>query len=150
MKDRENNQSEKVLLPPAWCGSICKNAMSEVCVEHCAVNRDCSGFEEKPNLKLGDMPRFPKTEGMTKEEKFTSVTVYLSKVVDHLQGNETNEYIHPIRRPVLHRSGGSSLPQDVKVEDLLSGIQEKDSPSEDGKEHSNSGVRSSEVASNSD
>ena len=25
---------------------------------------------------------------MTKEEKFTAVTVYLAKVVDHLQGNE--------------------------------------------------------------
>ena len=35
------------------------------------------------------MPRFPETNGMTKEEKFTSVTIYLSKVIDHLQGNES-------------------------------------------------------------
>ena len=34
------------------------------------------------------MPRFPETNGMTREEKFTSVTIYLSKVIDHLQGNE--------------------------------------------------------------
>ena len=52
------------------------------------MNRDCSYFEEKPGMKLGDMPRFPETAGMTKEEKFTSVTVFLSKVVDHLQGRE--------------------------------------------------------------
>ena len=52
------------------------------------MNRDCSYFEEKPCLKLSDMPRFPETNDMTKEEKFTSVTIYLSKVVDHLNGNE--------------------------------------------------------------
>lgn len=143
----ERNPLPKI---PVWCSPICRNAFNEICVEHCAIEKDCSVFEEKPNLKLGDMPRFPKTEGMTREEKFISVTVYLSKVVDHLQGNETNEYIYPIRRPVLHRSGGSSLPQNVKVEDLLPGIQEKNPSSENGKEHSDSGVRSSEVASNSD
>jgi hypothetical protein len=90
MKDREQNQFEGVLLPPAWCGAICRNAMNEICIEHCAVKRDCSAFEPKPNLKLSDMPHFPlkDTANMTKEERFTSVTVYLAKVVDHLQGNE--------------------------------------------------------------
>ena len=64
--------------------------MNEVCVENCAIKRDCSAFEEKPNLKLSDMPHFPLKEsaGMTKEERFTSVTIYLAKVVDHLQGKE--------------------------------------------------------------
>ena len=76
-------------MPPAWCSGICRNAMNEVCIEHCAVSRDCSAFEEKPNLNLSNMPRFPETNGMTKEEKFTSVTIYLSKVIDHLQGNES-------------------------------------------------------------
>ena len=75
-------------VPPAWCGAICRNAMSEMCCEHCAIKRDTSFFEPKPDLNLSNMPRFPKTEGMTREEKFTSVTVYLAKVVDHLQGVE--------------------------------------------------------------
>ena len=75
-------------MPPTWCGAICRNAMNEICVESCAIQRDCSAFEPKANLRLSDMPRFPKTEGMSKEEKFTSVTVYLAKVVDHLQGVE--------------------------------------------------------------
>jgi hypothetical protein len=90
MKERQQNQFEGVLLPPAWCGAICRNAMNEICIEHCAVERDCSAFEPKPNLKLADMPRFPLKESadMTKEEKFTSVTVYLAKVIDHLQGTE--------------------------------------------------------------
>ena len=90
MKDREQNQFEGLQLPPTWCSGICRNAMNEICVEDCAVKRDCSAFELKPKLKLEDMPRFPLKESgsMTKEEKFTSVTVYLAKVIDHLQGNE--------------------------------------------------------------
>ena len=64
--------------------------MNEICIEHCATERDCSAFEPKPNLKLSDMPHFPLTDtaNMTKEERFTSVTVYLAKVVDLLQGKE--------------------------------------------------------------
>src|SRR5512138_75465 len=89
MKERGSNQSEQVVhLPPVWCSSICRNAMNEICVEDCALKRDCSAFEPKPDMKLADMPRFPlkESEQMTKEEKFTSVTIYLSKVVDALQG----------------------------------------------------------------
>ena len=94
MKERNNIQPEQWNLPPAWCSRICRNAMNEVCVEHCAIKRDCSFFEEKQNLKLSDMPRFPIQESanMTKEEKFTSVTIYLAKVVDHLQGNDDEQH----------------------------------------------------------
>ena len=94
MKDREQNQFEGVQLPPTWCSSLCRNAMNEICIEDCALKRDCSAFEPKPNLKLSDMPRFPLKESgsMTKEEKFTSVTIYLAKVVDHLQGKEDEEH----------------------------------------------------------
>jgi hypothetical protein len=79
---------ELPVMPPPWCGSICRNSMSDVCVGHCAVKRDCSFFDPKKNLKLGDMPRFPETKDMTKEERFTSVTIYLAKVVDHLTGKD--------------------------------------------------------------
>jgi len=94
MKDREQNQFEGVQLPPTWCSGMCRNAMNEICVEDCAIKRDCSAFELKPNLKLEDMPRFPLKESgsMTREEKFTSVTVYLAKVVDHLQGNDNERH----------------------------------------------------------
>jgi hypothetical protein len=92
MKDREQNQIEGVQMPPTWCSGICRNAMNEICIEDCAIKRDCSAFEPKPNLKLADMPSFPKTNGMTREEKFTSVTIYLAKVVDHLQGKEDEQH----------------------------------------------------------
>src|SRR5688572_26588009 len=81
-------ERKEIQLPPSWCGAICRNAMNEVCIEHCAITRDCSAIDPKTNLKLGDLPRFPLevSGNMTKEEKFTSVTVYLAKVVDHLNG----------------------------------------------------------------
>ena len=133
-------------VPPAWCGAICRNAMSEMCCEHCAIKRDTSYFEPKPDLNLSNMPRFPETKDMTKEEKFTSVAIYLSKVVDHLQGND-NEYAHPIiRRPNLHRAGSGSLPENLKVEDLLSGFPETDSSLEIGEKREDSAVGPSEVA----
>jgi hypothetical protein len=90
MKDIETNQVEVLQLPPIWCSGLCRNAMNEICIESCAIKRDCSAFEPKPNLKLLDMPSFPLNESaqMTKEERFTSVIVYLSKVIDHLQGKE--------------------------------------------------------------
>jgi hypothetical protein len=93
MKEKENNQFEGVQMPPTWCSGLCRNAMNEICIEHCAVKRDCSAFEPKPDLELEDMPRFPETKDMTKEEKYTSVTIYLSKVVDHLQGHESAQHL---------------------------------------------------------
>jgi hypothetical protein len=90
MKENGKSQAQGIRLPPAWCGALCKNAMNEVCIEHCAIVRDCSGFDMKPGINLMDMPRFPIDEigSMTKEEKFTSVAVYVAKTVDHLQGRE--------------------------------------------------------------
>lgn len=105
MKERNENQEKAFRLPPTWCSTICRNSMNEVCVEHCAMRRDCSAFEEKPNLKLSEMPRFPLDDSadMTREEKFASVTVYLAKVVDHLQGNEDEATI------ILPRASRASI-----------------------------------------
>ena len=120
MKDREQNQNQGLQLPPVWCSSICRNAMNDVCIEHCAIERDCSKFEEKPNLELEDMPRFPETAGMTKEEKFTSVTIYLAKVVDNLQGvqNEKGQHYIRTRRPDPNRSRCIEVLENIQGEDL--------------------------------
>ena len=124
--------------------------MNEVCVENCAIKRNCSAFEPKPNLKIEDMPRFPKTEGMTREEKFTSVTIYLAKVVDHLQGVENEPIYAPIRRPNTHRSASVGLPTNIQVENILSNFQESDASPTDQPQREDSGVRPEEVAGTSD
>lgn len=121
--------------------------MSEICVEKCAVKRDCSGFEIRLNLKLVDMPRFPETGGMTREEKFTSVVVYLSKVVEEMQG-ETNGYLPPIpaRRPNSHTTTGVRISSAVPIQGLLHVAAEAIAPPEDRKEPENTDVRSESMA----
>jgi len=125
-KKIKEKEYEPVHLPPAWCGAICRNAMNEICVEDCAIKRDCSAFEPNPNLKLGDMPRFPETRDMTREEKFTSVTVYLSKVVDHLQGVENEPF--PYRRPYHDRTPSSKVSANIEIKSILLGISQTDTP----------------------
>lgn len=131
MKDRENNQPQGLQLPPVWCSPICRNAMNEVCVEHCAIKRDCSAFEPKSHISLNDLPRFPlnETQDMSKDEKFTVVTVYLSAITDHLKGVQ-NERI-PIRRPHPHRERRCDVPEDIESKDLLPDPKEEDAPHQD-------------------
>jgi len=113
-------ERKEIQLPPSWCRAICRNAMNEICVESCALKRDCSAFEPKPNLNLEDMPRFPDTAGMSKEEKFTSVTIYLAKVVDNLQGvqNEKGQHYIRTRRPDPNRSRSIEVLENIQGENL--------------------------------
>lgn len=121
-------------MPPAWCSGICRNAMNEICIEVCALKRDCSGFEPKPNLRLDDLPRFPLQESlkMTKEEKFTSVAVYLSAVVDELKGVPIDEPIR-IRRPRPDRARCVDVLENIDVKDLLPDQKETNPVREDRK-----------------
>lgn len=123
-----------VVLPPAWCGAICRNAMTDVCVSHCALKRDASALSIKPDLKLEDMPRFPleETKTMTREEKFASVTIYLAKVVDHLKGIEDEHATLFIRRHHLNRKAGSGVSTIVQIKSLLSSPTEADTALEVG------------------
>jgi hypothetical protein len=121
MKENEKSQIQGVRLPPTWCASLCRNAMNEKCIEECALKRDCSGFEIKPGINLIDMPRFPidQMEKMTREEKFTSVAVYVAKTVDHLKGVQDEPKYPPLRRPNYDSSAGGQVSANLKVEDLL-------------------------------
>jgi len=141
--------TERLVLPPPWCGAICRNAMSEVCLEHCALKRDTSAFDPK-DIPLADMPRFPKTEGMTREERFTSVTIYLSKVVDHLQGVEDEYSTFVIRRPSTDSKASSRLSPVVEIQSVLHGISKAIAPPQDREECQSQAVRSEEMAGTSD
>jgi len=52
-------------------------------------------------------------------------------VVDHLQGVDNEPTIPLIRRPDLHNTRSRGLSENLKVEDLLLGVQEGNSTSED-------------------
>ena len=139
-------------MPPTWCSGICRNAMNEICIEECAVKRDCSGFELKPGINLIDMPRFPIDEigEMTKEEKFTSVAVYVAKTVDHLKGVQDESTTRPLRRPNHDSSTSSEVPANLKVEDLLPDLAAGVSSLQDGEERKSEAIGPSEVAGTSD
>jgi hypothetical protein len=122
--------------------------MNEICIEHCAIKRDCSAFEPAKSLKLIDMPRFPSTTNMTREEKFTSVTIYLAKIVDHLQG-EPDEYI-PVRRPYTHSSSSRRLSPVVQVKDLLPDLAKAIPTLATGEEREDKRVGSEELAQPAD
>lgn len=119
--------------------------MNEICVENCAIRRDCSGFEPKSNLKLEDMPRFPKTEGMTRDEKFTSVSIYLSKVVDLLQGVQDEHGTVIIRRPHINSETSSRVSPTVQIQGVLHDLSEAVTPLQGGEERQSKNVRPLEV-----
>ncbi len=152
MTERENNQPEGVCLPPVWCSSLCINSMNEICVESCALKRDASAFEPKPNLTIEDMPRFPMrdTKGMTKEEKFAVVALYLAKVVDHLKGIENEHGTFVVRRPHFDGASGSGVPANLQGEDLLHDQAEADASHPDREECEGSSIGSGEVARDQD
>jgi len=148
-KETEKN---KFALPPVWCGSICRNAMSEVCIEHCAVKRDCSGFALKPGMNLIDLPRFPidSISQMTKEEKFTSVAVYIAKTVDHLKGVEDEPSYPPLRRPNPDSYPSGQVPANLQVEDILPNLAAGAASLEVGEKRPSETIGSDEVAGTSD
>ena len=113
--------------------------MSEVCVEECAKVRDTSWFELKPGLRFEDLPRYPIDEAkdMTKEEKFTSVVVYISKITDHLKGVDDGEYIHS--------SGSGIIFEDVKEQIVSLGSDRKDPPCADREKCKDQGERSAKL-----
>jgi len=152
MKENGKSQTQEIKLPPAWCSALCKNAMNEVCIEHCAIVRNCSGFELKPGINLIDMPRFPIDQigEMTKEEKFTSVAVYVAKTVDHLKGLQDEPTTRPLRRPHHDSSTSSEVPANLKVEDLLPDLAAGAASLEVGEECPSETVGFDEVAGTSD
>ncbi|HRJ74838.1 MAG TPA: hypothetical protein PLX90_02525 [Anaerolineales bacterium] len=152
MKENNKNQAVNVQLPPQWCSAICRNAMSEICIESCAITRDMTGFDPKPNLSLLDMSRFPITgpSNMTKEERYTIVSIYLSKIVDYLQGVE-NENQHIIAgRSDFDHSRSSHISKVIEIKDLLSGIHETNTSSEVRSQREDQAIRPSEVVESTD
>jgi hypothetical protein len=109
--------------------------MNDVCVEHCAVKRDTSYFDDKP-IPFELLPRYPVHEAkdMTKEEKFVSVVVYLAKVIDHLQGVTHGEHIYSPRSSIIF--------EDVKQQGVLFGAEKGNSPLENRTKHSDQRERS--------
>jgi hypothetical protein len=108
--------------------------MNERCIEECAKRRDCSGFELKPGVNLIDLPRFPIDQigEMTKEEKFTSVAIYLAKTVDHLKGVTDDADSKFARQRNTNTRRRSPLSSHLSFKDILDIVPEAISDPETG------------------
>ena len=138
------------VLPQAWCSRICRNSMNDLCLEECAVRRDTSHFLPAQGLTLDNLPRFPllETRYMTREEKFTIVTVYLAKIVDRMKGAD---YEPPaISRPHPYRPRRSRISPAIQIQDLLHAATEATTVYSSGKECKDQDVRPAEVAQPTD
>jgi hypothetical protein len=95
--------------------------MNDICLEECAPAKDYSHFELK-KINLEDMPAFPLedfTNGMSPRVRGIVLAVYITKIVDALQGRV--EYGRVIDRP-----RGVRIPDLIKVNGLLDDSAEGD------------------------
>jgi hypothetical protein len=121
---------ELPVMPPSWCGRICRNALSDVCVGHCAEKKDCSYFDLKKGVNLLDLPSFPLEDFLNRlspDERKTIMAVYTAKIADHLQGKETNEQplTPPRRRSSNYSSGDGKVPEDLASSGIQTGTKEE-------------------------
>ena len=86
---------------------------------------------------------------MSKEERFTSVTVYLAKVIDHLQG-VSDEYVAPIPRSHSHRATSSRVSAAIQIKDLLPDLAKAVSTSTAGEKRESTGIGPSEMVEPAD
>jgi hypothetical protein len=102
--------------------------MNDVCVEDCAVKRNCSRFELKPSVTLESLPRYPlaETKNMTKEEKFISLAVYIAKVTDYLKGKENGDD--------TYYSRSRQIPKALQKQNILFSKAERNTSHPDWKE----------------
>jgi hypothetical protein len=102
--------------------------MNESCAEDCAIKRDCSRFELKPSVTLEDLPRYPlaETKGMTKEEKFTSLAVYITKLAEYLKGEENGDNTYYSRSRQVFKA--------LQKQNILLGETQRITPHPDRKE----------------
>lgn len=103
--------------PPAWCSRACKNALSDICIERCAIRRDGSHFDPKEYLGIMDLPRFPLHEfisEMSPRDRTFVIGLYTSMMVDQAQGRETR---YERRNP--HRPRSRQIPKAFESQGLL-------------------------------
>lgn len=75
--------------PPAWCSRACKNALSDKCLEGCAIRRDGSWFDPRQDVAIADLPRFPLrafVEDMGPKERTLAIGLYTALIADQAQG----------------------------------------------------------------
>lgn len=123
--------------PPTWCASICTYALSQECLEGCAIRRDCSWFE--PKKEITELPLFPLMDflnTMTAMERMAVVGLHLL----YLEGGLNNG------REISYNSRSSQDTQAFQIHRLCHGSETADPLCEDhGEARIDQGIRPAEV-----
>jgi hypothetical protein len=138
--------SNEINLPKPYCAALCRNAMSEMCIEACTSERKGKWFALK-DIDIADMPRFPIDEfinGMTPDERKIILAAYTAKLVDQAQGR-TNERKPIIRRCHPNHSRTVEVSQDQQGEVVLFSAAQEVASLEAGTEYQGADERPSEV-----
>ena len=151
-KKIKEKEYEPLNRPPAWCSAICRNVLNDVCVENCAVYKNCSHFELKKGITILDFPRvsIEDFKRMTRHEKATYLFVSMSAITDHLKGVTNEPNYPPIVRPNTHNQRGSQIPKAVTVKDLLPLLAEEVSSLSDREEPESETLPADEVVRGED
>jgi hypothetical protein len=112
---------------PTWCSKFCKNSLSDVCIEDCAVLRKMEHFKFRP-IAFDDLPSYPieHFNTMTKEEKAYSLAIYITKLTEKIQEVDNGQLSKA--RQNINRNRSSRLPENIKIQNILSHKPEEDTP----------------------
>jgi hypothetical protein len=137
MLERDHRDEDVAMaFPPAWCSRACKNSLSDKCIEWCAIKRDGSWCDPRPDVAIMDLPRFPLREfieEMTPKERTLAIGLYTALMVDQAQGREVDD----TRRNRRHPGNGHFLAVD-QDQDLSTLVAAPPRPHEAGEECENS------------
>jgi excisionase family DNA binding protein len=84
-------------VPPKWCSSVCENALSDICMEECALKKDCSGFKLRKGATLENLPEFPINE-FIKEQEMKLLTI--SEAAEILRISKSQLYSMVARKQI--------------------------------------------------
>lgn len=141
---------KEIPLPKPYCASICRNSMTDLCLENCALERKGRWFELRKDLSIQDMPRFPIDEfvnDMTADERKIILGSYTAKLVDQAQGVI---YEPIIRRSDLHDPRTKSISKNEQKQVVLFSATPAATSVEDRKESEDQTVRPTEMAQPAD
>jgi hypothetical protein len=86
-KHMQQERIETRIAPHTVC-KLCRYNLSDVC-EGCQVDPQLPWFEERRNLTLEELPRFPVSEfnnGISVKARQILIAVYMEKITERLQG----------------------------------------------------------------
>lgn len=109
-------------LPKYQICRVCRNNLNQGCVEQCMPKDDLSWFEFKSGTNLEDLPPLSMMEyskEMSNNVKKVILGVYISKIVDHLQGRRDE-------RHYIYRAPSSRVSADLKKQSLSNDTKKRD------------------------